>query len=514
MRLAIAAFLALLAPAAAQQRAEYRGFWVDTFNTALNNHADVAQVVAQARAATANQIYAQVRRRGDAWYLDSLEPKPDGVNIAPGFDPLQDLIVEAHASGIEVHAFVIVGAIWNNPAATIRPPTDPNHAFNRHGGFDPATGTIAIGPENWLTRSLLPDIPMQGHRFGNDFWLDFGHPDAAAYTVDVLMRLVRGYNIDGLHLDRIRYPDFSAAGQTPATGANIGYNTVSVARFQKRHGIPVNSQPPAPGDALWAQWRRDQVTNLVRRIYLNAAAIRPNLKISAALIAYGGGPATDADWVKAEAYWRVYQDWRAWTEEGILDLAIPMVYKRQDTQANMFEQWVAWTESHQYARAAIIGLGAYLNAAPGTLAQAQRCLQTGSGRSVIGVNLYSMANPATSGTSFADFVSFLTGSLFAQPAIVPSLPWKAVPRNGHLMGVIPGSDSIEVSVRNIDTRVVRTAETDGGGFFGLVNLEPGMYEAHIRLAAQSYLGTARVEAGRVAVMEMRVLDPHRRRPPR
>src|SRR5215204_568567 len=80
-----------LATLAVGQRSEYRGFWVDTFNTTLNNHADIADVVARAKAANANQIYAQVRRRGDSWYLDSLEGKPEGVDIAPGFDPLQDL---------------------------------------------------------------------------------------------------------------------------------------------------------------------------------------------------------------------------------------------------------------------------------------------------------------------------------------------------------------------------------------------------------------------------------------
>lgn len=215
-----------LAPvgASAQSVSQYRPFWVDTFNTTLNNHADVAAVVNNAKAAHANAIFAQVRRRGDSWYLNSLEPPPDFVQIAAGFDPLQDLINEAHANGIEVHAFVIIGAVWNKnpnfaPSATLGPPTSPNHVFNLHGGYDPVTRRIVQGPSNWLTRTLLPDggtISFQGHRFGSDFWLDLGHPDAAAYTADVLLHLVRNYDIDGLHLDRIRYPDNSITGQTPA----------------------------------------------------------------------------------------------------------------------------------------------------------------------------------------------------------------------------------------------------------------------------------------------------------
>src|SRR5918998_3303712 len=91
--------LAAAAPGAAQT-AEYRAFWVDTFNSTLNNHADVLAVVNNAKAANANAIFAQVRRRGDAWYLNSLEPPPDFTPIAANFDPLNDLITEAHANGI------------------------------------------------------------------------------------------------------------------------------------------------------------------------------------------------------------------------------------------------------------------------------------------------------------------------------------------------------------------------------------------------------------------------------
>src|SRR5215212_7597401 len=96
---AVAFVLLLLitcASAQAQTRTEYRAFWVDTFNTNLNNHADVLTVVNNAKAAKANALFVQVRRRGDSWYLNSLEPLGDRTPIQPGFDPLQDIINEAH----------------------------------------------------------------------------------------------------------------------------------------------------------------------------------------------------------------------------------------------------------------------------------------------------------------------------------------------------------------------------------------------------------------------------------
>jgi len=556
-------FAILLSDLNAQQRAEYRGFWVDTFNTTLNNDTDVAAVVRNAKAAKANAVFAQVRRRGDAWYLNSLEPKPDFTPIAEGFDPLAKLTETAHAEGIEVHAFVIMGAVWNKnptfaPTATLGAPTNPNHVFNLHGGYNSTTKQIVPGPNNWLTRTLLSDgngITFQGHRFGNDFWLDFGHPAAAAYSIDVLMHLVRNYDIDGLHLDRIRYPDFTATGQTATAGANIGYNTTSVERFQRRYNIPVGSLAPTSGNADWAQWRRDQVSNVVRRVYLNAIAVKPQLKVSGALIVYGGGPTTEAGWRSAEAYWRVYQDWRSWTEEGILDVAVPMNYKREHTpvttpptpsQVPLFDSWNEWTKNHQYNRAALIGLGSYLTSIEGTLRQTRRSLapSAATGKTAQGVVFYAMANTDVAVTanplslptagqntpkrSFAEFASGLTTgesvnkmvpyedkianptAVFSEAASIPVFSWKSAPVKGHLMGFARRGDNTpldtaSVTIKNIETNDARSTATDGGGFYGGVDLAPGQYLVKAQLGGETlYSCVAGVSAGAVTTADLQV----------
>ena len=529
----------------AQPRTEYRGFWVDTFNTSLNNHADIVTVVNNAKAAKANVLFVQVRRRGDSWYLNTIEPVTTEVAIQPGFDPLADILTEAHANGIEVHAFVIMAAIWGR-SPQLFPPANPNHPFNLHGGYDRPTNTIIQGPNNWLTRTLIPDgtpgsaVTFQGHRIGSDFWFDFGHPDAEKYTVDVIDHLVRNYNIDGLHLDRIRYPEIGIAGQTPSTGTNIGYNPTSIERFNLHYGRTGN---PAQNDPLWNQWRRDQVTNVVRRVYLNAMAVKPNLIVSGSLIAFGGIGSTEAAWNSAEANWRVYQDWRAWTEEGIIDIAIPMVYKAEHTATirPQYDQWNAWMRNHLYGRAGMIGQGGLVNAVEGSLRQTRRTLIPAGGTPLSGITFFSMAtsNIAVTANPFAvpspintparpfnEFAAALTTGrsvngltmyepadgtpVFAEPANIPVFPWKANPTKGHIMGFArrPDSsplDTADVTITNLDTNAIRSGATDGGGFYGGVDLVPGQYLVKAVLGPDTlYSCVTNVTAGIVAAADLNI----------
>jgi uncharacterized lipoprotein YddW (UPF0748 family) len=518
---------------------QLRAIWVDTFNTPLNTHNDIRRVVDGVMAAHANVLLVQVRRRGDAWYLDAKEPPPDFTPIATGFDPLADLIDTAHAARLQVHAFVIVGAVWNKDPALAPPgngpPLSPDHVFNRHGGYDAGSRTIVPGPDNWLTRTLLPDgagISYQGHRIGSEFYLDLGHPAAATYTVDVLAHLVRRYDLDGLHLDRIRYPELAVSGQTSSTGANIGYNAVSVARFLRRHQRPPDTVP-APSDAQWADWRRAQVTNFVRRVYLTVAAIKPHVVVSAALIGFGGAPSSDDAWRTSEAYWRVYQDWRAWMREGILDVGFVMNYKREHdaSQARQFDDWLAFIGARQHDRLLVAGIGAHLNGVEGSVRQARRALQTAPGLALfafatasdaVAVNPYSWPpHQATPRRPFDELAAALVQGysrdgrfryeppdapppVFVEPVAVPLMPWKTHAPHGHLAGVatMPDGtplDSWPVRIVDLRSRLTRTVETDGSGFFGAVDLAPGGYAVIADVGSIRLADRLRVVAGQVAV---------------
>jgi uncharacterized lipoprotein YddW (UPF0748 family) len=447
-RLAILMLVAL--PALGRDAAEYRAFWVDTFNSPFAGRGDVARIVDAALASNANAVFVQVRRRGDAWYLDAKEPLPEIKGFGepdqdgrPTYDPLRALIEEAHKHRVEVHAFVIVGAVWRGD----RPPRDPEHVFLRHV-WDPATNKPYRDDRQWATAT------NQGTRkFNNDWYLDLGHPEAAAYTVDVLTHLVEKYELDGIHLDRIRYPE--------SPGANVGYNAVSLRRFHARYG---GSGKPKPGDRQWSQWRREQVTNFLRRLYISVKAVRPEVRVSAAVICYGPGPRASGGFANTDAYSYVFQDWKSWSEEGLLDLLAPMDYKREHRkkEAAQFDDWSRFTAAvaRDAGRISIIGIGSYLNTTRGTLAQIRRA--TGSGAD--GVLFFSMAAASRS----SDFFDAVRSRLF--PVRVPTP--ESTAHDGHVMG-----QAREGATIRIEGPVRRTAVADGSGFWGAVHLPPGPYRA-------------------------------------
>ncbi|MEP7200501.1 MAG: family 10 glycosylhydrolase, partial [Chloroflexota bacterium] len=448
---------------------------------------EVDQLVRDMQTAHANVVFAQVRKRGDAYFNQTIEPRADDLRALPDFDPLAYLIARAHAANppIEVHAWLNALSIANANEL----PTDPSHIFAQHG-------PDASGDALWLASNA-------NGRFiaDNLYFLDPGHPAAAQHIVNVYLNLVRNYDVDGIHLDFIRY-----------AGNQWGYNLVSLARFNARIGA---TGTPAAKDARWSQWRRDQVTALVRQIYLQSIAVKPNLKVSAALIAWGNGPQHDDDWQRTSAYSDVLQDWQAWLQEGILDLAVPMNYdnERNAQQAQWFDQWIEWEKNHTADRQLVVGLGAFLNDFDGTLAQLQRArTPSATNQRAHGVALYSYASSDPRGLAVGKFFRALTQPddatgappPFASIVRAPTMAWKTNPTTGHLMGVARladgrFADGLTVMVSGATTR---TLLTSGTGFFGATALPPGAYTVTIARGAQT-LATAQttVSAGQVATVD-------------
>jgi uncharacterized lipoprotein YddW (UPF0748 family) len=463
---------------------QLRGLWVDTFHPAMRDEAEVRQLVADARSGGFNALFVEVRKRGDAYYESRFEPK--AADVAPGFDPLRRLLELAHdptaGRRLDIHAWIVAFNIWNQRDT---PPTQPDHPYRKH--------------PDWLTRSAA------GATWdGANYAFDPGHPGVQQHTFEVALDLVRRYDLDGLHWDYVRY-----------AGKDWGYNDVAVGRFNARHG---RTGKPASTDPDWLQFRRDQVTALVRKVYLAARAEKPALKISAATITFAPGISDTAQWPNSAAYSDVLQDWRAWMEEGILDWNLPMTYFRQTERPEDYANWNLFLKDHQYRRRAAPGIAFYLNSLSDSLAQVRLAHRPSvRGHAAAGLLVYSYAALGTD-VSRAEALAALTQPTpaspeppFAEPASPPPVPWKTAPTSGHLRGLVlrsaddSGVDAAEVLLGGT---AERTLSTDATGFFGAVDLPPGNYQIRVRAGGFGPLtADVSIVGGQVADLEFALTPP-------
>jgi uncharacterized lipoprotein YddW (UPF0748 family) len=460
-----------------EQQPEYRALWVDMFHDGAKSPSQVDQLIKDAQTSNVNTIFLQVRRRGDAFYSNSIEPKTEDPYLQAGYDPLADLIQKAHAANpkIQVHAWFAMMPIWNKTT----PPMDPNHIFNAHGMSQPSEN-------NWLSKTYSGNYVS-----GSDYVIDPGHPEAVNYTKDVIMHVVRNYDLDGIQMDLVRY-----------MGEDWGYNDVNVNRFNKAYG---RTGLPQPSDSVWKQWRRDQVSNMVRKVYTSVQSVKPAVSVSTATIAWGDGPKTIEDWNNSPTMNSAMQDWRSWLEEGTIDLAVPMNYFREyDLNPKLYyENWIEWQKNNQGKRKTLSGVGVYLNSIPDSLSQIQKAqAASATGQKLGGVSLYSYAVTNKDNVGNNEFYQALSSAssysqepVFPSHVPVPELPWKTAPTKGHLSGTSNAGDHQLVEVSGPEAR---TVFTDGSGEFQLIDLTPGNYT--IKVNNKSYNVTT--EAGKVSTLTL------------
>ena len=429
---------------------QLRGIWVDAFGPGLRSPQEIDQLVTNAQSMKLNAIFAQIGRRGDCYCNNAAMPRTQDPAVPAGFDPLAYLLERAHGVGIQVHAWIITTAIHNDTT----PPLDPNHVFNTHG-------LTKTGRDNWLM------VRSDGAtRAGNDFLLDPGHPDAAEYITKMYTSVVQNYAVDGIQFDRVRYPDQNLKPLEPSWG----YNLRSLERFRqetKRMDIPV------PTDPAWIAWRREQVSNLVRRTYLEVKKIRPSVWVSAATITYGAGPANMLEFAKTRTYSEVLQDWAGWVKDGFLDLNIPMNYKRNHVpdQAKWFDQWNAFAKQVRGSRYVAVGTAIYLNSQEGSVNQAKLALETAGLDGWVGYSYRTTDENVNAGKAVVEevrpqLIAKLNSSVFAQAA-----SWGAAPVNhfsaisGRILQNGVPADAVTVELF-AGVRAIRRTKTDANGYFG------------------------------------------------
>jgi uncharacterized lipoprotein YddW (UPF0748 family) len=278
---------------------EVRAVWITRYDWtsayAPETPADVDRMVSNVAQAGFNTIFFQVRAHGDAYYQPGLEPWSARLNDAgvlgqdPGWDPLARMLEQAHAHGLQVQAYVNVYPAWLGTA----PP--PETATPRHIFW---TWSYDYGVFDW----------RQWHRTGGPMllnssyvWSSPGLDGVRDHVVAVVGDIVARYQVDGVHLDLVRYAN-SPYSYDPVSNAAAG-----------------SSDTPAR-----AQWQRDRVSDLVGRVHAALGEVRPEARLSAAVwFCYDAG---GCGYGLSSGFAHYYQDSLGWLATGRIDAIAPMLY--------------------------------------------------------------------------------------------------------------------------------------------------------------------------------------------
>ncbi|MDZ7261783.1 MAG: family 10 glycosylhydrolase [candidate division KSB1 bacterium] len=398
---------------------EARGVWVTRweYTTSLNTRnaavqqQKIIEIMKSARRAKLNMVFFQVRGQADACYPSHFEPwaaeLTDTLGKDPGWDPLQFAIEQAHRFGLELHAWFNTFTAWRGQMPP--PATRPEHIYNAH-------------PE-WLCADSA-GVPMSLN--SHYVFVSPGIPEVREHVHQVAIDIVRNYNVDGIHFDYIRYPEKSNT-------RGYSHDSISVRRF---HSLMEN-----PQGLSWEDWQREQINLFVRRFYEEATALKPMVKISAAVIG-------KYDWSQWNGYHAVFQDARQWLEEGNMDFLVPMIYwRRHHPEAPFGKIAREWLEKYSYHRYIFPGINARKDNLPDwpedELERQVEIIRHRNGRGMVFFS-YSALERHWENLGAADqlVINFPKG--FTYLANVPPMPWKdshppRPPRNLRVLKVSPDS---------------------------------------------------------------------------
>jgi uncharacterized lipoprotein YddW (UPF0748 family) len=393
---------------------EFRAAWVSTVANidwpskpnlnAEKQQAEAIAILDRARALNLNAIVLQVRPAADAIYPSQIEPWSEyltglqGQAPQPWYDPLKFWITQAHARGLELHA-------WFNPyrarQSGARTPTAANHISRTN--------------------------PAAVKSYGKFLWMDPGEDAAARQTLDVVLDVVRRYDIDGVHIDDYFYPyPIDAPGAAAPEGAAL-------------EGKIVKAELEFPDQPSWqryqagggrldrASWRRQNVNKLIQSLYEEIHREKSWVRFGISPFGLGRPERRPAGINGFSQYDKLYADAETWLQSGWVDYLSPQLYWpiRAPGQAYgvLLDYWLT-----QNTRGRHIWPGLYtsrVGAAPPTKEYpAQEIVdQIGVTRTRPGADghiHFSMAALMQNRKGVADQ---LRASTYAAPALVPATPW-------------------------------------------------------------------------------------------
>jgi uncharacterized lipoprotein YddW (UPF0748 family) len=303
---------------------EFRAAWVATVAnidwpsrkdlSVAQQQAEIIQIVERAKSLNLNALVLQVRTSADALYDSKIEPWSEYLTGAQGkppvpfYDPLKMWIDESHKRGIELHA-------WFNPYRArhnqAKSPPAPSHIANT--------------------------IPGAVKSYGGYLWMDPGEPAASKQTLDVILDVVRRYDIDGVHIDDYFYPYPVPVPGTEAPAPSPDDTPVA------RNELDFPDEPAwknylATGGRLTrADWRRQNVNALIEKIYNGIKGEKRWVKFGISPFGLGKPDRRPPGINGFSQYDKLYADAELWLNRGWLDYFTPQLYWPIDQKAQAFD---------------------------------------------------------------------------------------------------------------------------------------------------------------------------------
>ena len=280
------------------QKYEVRAVWLTTIGGIdwprttgeQQQKRELTQILDQLKRVNVNTVLLQTRVRASTIYPSQIEPWDmclTGTHgRSPGYDPLKFAIDECHKRGMECHAWMV---------------------------------TIPVGKTNEARfKEFKRNNPKLARTIGQEGFMDPESPATGDYLARICAEVTRNYDIDGIHLDYIRYPE----------------------KWSKK-GVKPHE-------------RRLYITSIVRKINQAVKSLKPWVKLSCSPIGKFGDLTRyrSGGW---NAYNAVYQDAQSWLRDGLMDQLYPMQYFRGD---NFYPFALDWQE-RSYGRTIVSGLGIY-----------------------------------------------------------------------------------------------------------------------------------------------------------
>jgi uncharacterized lipoprotein YddW (UPF0748 family) len=259
-----------------------RALWVTRWN--YSSPDDINKIITNAKNYNFNVILFQVRGAGSVCYPSNIEPwSKQFYQQDPGWDPLKLATQLAHNNGLQLHAWMNVYPAWSGKTA----PVHSSQLYHSH-------------PEWLMVDRFLRKQPLNSHYV----FLSPTVPEVTDYLLNIFAEVYENYEVDGIHLDYVRYPSNS-----------FSYDEKTLDRFERNFKSSPNEKP-----ALWSLFRSLAITNFVSRLYQNMHNFNHKLVLSASVI---------GEYNKGKQVF--LQDSHEWLAKGIIDVIYPMIYTRDNT---------------------------------------------------------------------------------------------------------------------------------------------------------------------------------------